>query len=91
MGLTENVGPGGFLKRVVVPMSNSLLIEGLTAGVRYYVTLASTNKSGLGPAAAPLLAVYGTNSTVTGAAVTSVMARSRAPISKPMICTCGPP
>ena len=39
VGLTENVGPGGFLKRVVVPMSNSLLIEGLTAGVRYYVIL----------------------------------------------------
>ena len=65
-GLDPNVGPSNYERRVVLGNANSMLIEGLTNGQAYYITIAHINPAGTGPVAVATRAVFGPNGTVSG-------------------------
>ncbi len=71
VGLTPNAGPTEYVKKTPLGQTNSLIIEGLTAGQLYYVTIAAVNGIGEGPSTPVQAAVFGPNGSVSGRVVRS--------------------
>jgi len=69
IGTSANVDPANHVQSVTLSRVNSLEIDGLTAGLTYYLTIAATNFSGQGPAAPALSGVFGPQAIVSGHAV----------------------
>jgi hypothetical protein len=65
-GPDASVGPSNYERRVVLGNANSMLIEGLTNGQAYYITIAHINPAGTGPVAVARRAVFGPNGPVSG-------------------------
>ena len=65
-GPDASVGPSNYERRAVLGNANSMLIEGLTNGQAYYITIAHMNPAGTGPVAVARRAVFGPNGPVSG-------------------------
>lgn len=71
IGTSANVGPANYLQNLTLGQVNSLEIDGLTAGLTYFITVVATNFSGQGAAAPVHSGVFGPQGLVSGHAVQS--------------------
>ena len=61
--------PANHVQSLTLKQINSLEIDGLTAGLTYYITIAANNFAGRSPAAPALSGVFGPLAMVSGHAV----------------------
>lgn len=69
IGTSANVDSANHVQSLTLKQSNSLEIDGLTAGLTYYITIAANNFAGRSQAAPALSGVFGPLTMVSGHAV----------------------